>query len=155
MRIGDVYKDENRSGGNIEREGLQDILRRVQSGESGGVVISYLSRFSRDTVQGLSLLDLITAAGGVVYAPNLPDYTTPDGRMLTTIQLAIDSGYRERKRDEFERAKAGAIQRGVAVNTRAAVGYRKVGSKKDKDRRLEIEPERAGGPHRVRTARGG
>jgi len=143
LRVGKVLKDENRSGGNVERAGLQQILRRVEGGESGGVVISYLSRFSRDTVQGLTLIDRITAAGGVVYAPNLPDYTSPDGRMLTTIQLAIDSGYRERKGAEFERAKEAAIARGVAVNTRPAVGYKKVGSKKGKDRRLEPDPTTA------------
>ena len=86
--------------------------------------MAYLSRATRDTAQGLTLLDEITSAGGAVYAPNLPDYTNADGRMLTTIQLAIDTGYRERKRDEFDRAKAGAIAAGIAVVTHAAVGYR-------------------------------
>ena len=45
-----------------------------------------------------------------MYARNLPDYTTADGKMLTTIQLAVDAGYRERKTDELERAKANAIE---------------------------------------------
>jgi DNA invertase Pin-like site-specific DNA recombinase len=125
----------DKSGGNIDREGLQTILRRVEGKESGGVVVSYLSRFSRDTVQGLSLLDRITAAGGAVYAPNLPDYTSPDGRMLTTIQLAIDAGYRDRKGAELERAKERAIMNGIPVITRPAVGLRQ-----RKDRRLEPDP---------------
>ena len=81
------------------------------------------------------MLDRITAAGGAVYAPNLPDYTSPDGRMLTTIQLAIDSGYRERKGAELERAKERAIETGIPVITRPAVGLRQ----RD-DRRLEPDP---------------
>jgi site-specific DNA recombinase len=135
------------------------------------LIVAYLSRASRDTRQGLDFLDQVTRAGGAVYAPNLPDYTTADGRMLTTIQLAVDTGYRERKREEFERAKAGAIARGIPVNSRAAVGYRK-----GKDRRLvpdeRVAPlvreafemrARGDGPvaiaafleeHRVRTSQG-
>src|SRR4051812_41004323 len=125
LRLGRVLHDEDVSGGTLDRPALQEALRRVESGESGGIIVAYLSRASRDTRQGLDLLEAVTRTGGAVYAPNLPDYTTADGRMLTTIQLAIDSGYRERKREEFERAKAGAIARGVAVNTRPAVGLRK------------------------------
>jgi hypothetical protein len=44
--------------------------------------------------------------------------------MLTTIQLAIDTGYRERKREELEAAKAASIEDGVPIHTRPAVGYR-------------------------------
>lgn len=112
------------------------MLRRVESGQSGGVVVAYLSRLSRDTFQGLALLEQVRAAGGHVYAPNLPDYTTADGEMLTTIQLAVDTGYRKRKREELERAKENAIAAGIPVATRAPTGYRKRA-----DRRLEPDPE--------------
>jgi hypothetical protein len=89
-------------------------------------------------MQGLELLDRIRNAGGAVYAPNLPDYTTADGKMLTTIQLAVDAGYRERKTEELERAKANAIALGIPVANRPPVGYRKRA-----DRRLEPDPETA------------
>lgn len=136
LSIGDVLTDIDQSGGTLERPALQEALRRIERGVSGGIVAAYLSRASRDTVQGLALLDRIKAAGGEVYAPNLPDdWTTADGRMITTIQLAIDTGYRQRKREEFERAKAGAIANGIPVVTRPAVGYR-LGP----DRKLEPDP---------------
>ena len=138
LPIGSVLSDEDESGGTLERPGLQEALRRVRAGESAGIVVAYLSRASRDTRQGLELLETITHAGGAVYAPNLPDYTTADGRMLTTIQLAIDTGYREKKREELERAKAGAIANGIAVNTRPAVGLRR-----RSDRRDEPDPRTA------------
>lgn len=139
LTIGETVEDIDKSGGNLDRAGLQRVLERVESGKSGGVVVAYLSRLTRDTSQGLGLLDRIRLAGGVVYAPNLPaDYTTADGRMLTTIQLAVDAGYRERKAEEFERAKEAAIANGIPVITRAAVGYRQ----RD-DRRLEPDPATA------------
>src|SRR5262245_56273764 len=92
LKIGRVLTDIDRSGGTMERPALKEARQRVKDRRSGGIVAAYLSRASRDTRQGLDLLDEITRAGGAVYAPNLPDYTTADGRMLTTIQLAIDTG---------------------------------------------------------------
>ena len=97
LAVGEVLQDIDRPGANLERPGLQKALQRIEAGTSGGIVVAYLSRATRDTQTGLELLAQITTAGGSVYAPNLPDYTTADGRMLTTIQLAIDTGYRMRK----------------------------------------------------------
>ena len=55
--------------------------------------------------------------------PNLSDHTTADGRMLNTIQLAIDAGMRERATEQIDRARERAIANGVAVTNRTAVGY--------------------------------
>ena len=70
-----------------------------------------------------------------MYAPNLPDYTTADGRMLTTIQFAIDAGYRDRKGEELENRKRESIEAGIPVHTRPAVGLQK-----RRDKRLEHHP---------------
>lgn len=139
LTIGRVLKDGTKSSsGTLERPVLQEALRRVRAGESSGVVVAYLSRASRDTRQGLELLETISHAGGAVYAPNLPDYTTADGRMLTTIQLAIDTGYRDKKGEELERRKKESIENGIPVHTRPAVGLRA-----RRDKRLEHNPRTA------------
>lgn len=139
LQVGEVITDLDKSGGTLDRPGLREVLARVESGQSGGVVVAYLSRLSRDTAQGLDLLARVREAGGEVYAPNLPaDWGTADGRMLTTFQLAVDAGYRERKGEELERAKASAVERGVPIVTRPAVGYRL----RD-DRTLEPDPAAA------------
>jgi DNA invertase Pin-like site-specific DNA recombinase len=135
LTIGEVFTDLNESGGTLERPGFAKVLRRIERGESAGVVVAYLSRASRDTVQGLELLSRISSLGAELYAPNLPDYTTPDGRMLATIQFAIDTGYLDRKAAEFEQAKRGAIEAGIPIAHQAPIGYRKRA-----DRRLEPDP---------------
>src|SRR5262245_29096799 len=63
LTVGMVIPDIDRSGGTLDRPGLQKALRRVEQRQSGGIVVSYLSRASRDTQQGLELLDQITDAG--------------------------------------------------------------------------------------------
>ena len=139
LTVGRVLRDPTKStSATLDRPVLQEALRRVESGESSGLVVAYLSRASRNTVQGLELLETIRRSGGTVYAPNLPDYTTPDGRMLTTIQLAVDAGYRDRKTAELEDRKRESIANKIPVNTRPAVGLRK-----RLDKRLERDPATA------------
>jgi DNA invertase Pin-like site-specific DNA recombinase len=135
LTIGKVLTDLDESGGTLDRPALVEALRRVEARESGGIVVAYLSRASRDTRQGLELLERVTRAGGSVYAPNLPNYLTADGKMLTTIQLAVDAGYRERKGEELERAKENAVALGIPINSRPATGY-----VKGADRRLTPDP---------------
>jgi site-specific DNA recombinase len=139
LTIGRVLHDRTKSSSaTLRRPVLEEARRRVRAGESGGIVVAYLSRASRDTRQGLELLETITRDGGAVYAPNLPDYTTADGRMLTTIQFAIDTGYRDRKSEELENRKRESIANGIPVHTRPAVGLRK-----RPDKRLEPHPRTA------------
>jgi DNA invertase Pin-like site-specific DNA recombinase len=125
LKIGQVFTDLDESGGTTDRPELQKALDRVRSGKSQGIVVAYLSRLTRDTQQGLELIAEIQAAGGEVYAPNLADHTTADGRMINTIQLAIDAGMRERAKEQIARSREAAIAKGIPVTNRDAVGYRR------------------------------
>jgi site-specific DNA recombinase len=135
LHVAEVITDLDRSGGTLDRPGLQQALARVRAGVSGGIVVAYLSRLTRETSQGLSLIDDVRHAGGEVYAPNLSDHTTADGRMLNTIQLAIDAGMRERAKETIARARENAIANGIPVTNRDAVGYRR-----NAQRRYEPDP---------------
>jgi DNA invertase Pin-like site-specific DNA recombinase len=123
LKISQVFTDLDESGGTTDRPALQEALERVRSGKSSGIVVAYLSRLTRDTSQGLELIAEIQAAGGEVYAPNLADHTTADGRMINTIQLAIDAGMRERAKEQIARSREAAIAKGIPVTNRDAVGY--------------------------------
>lgn len=136
LRVGQVFTDLDRSGGTLERPELQKALARVEAGQSGGIVVAYLSRLTRETSQGLGLLEAVREAGGEVYAPNLSDHTSADGRMLNTIQLAIDAGMRERAKEGLARARENAVANGVPVTNRDAVGYRR-----NVQRRYEPDPD--------------
>lgn len=135
LKVAEVFTDLDRSGGTLKRPELQKALARVRAGASAGIVVAYLSRLSRETSQGLGLLEEIREAGGDVYAPNLSDHTTADGRMLNTIQLAIDAGMRERAKEGLARARENAITNGIPVTNRDAVGYRR-----NAQRRYEPDP---------------
>lgn len=130
--------DLDQSGGTLDRPGLQEGLRRVEARESGGLIVALLDRLSRDH-DAHALVRRITDAGGAIYAPDAPeDWTTPEGELQVGLIFEIATYMRKRARAGFERAKEQAIERGIPVHTRPAVGYR-VGD----GRRLEPDPETA------------
>jgi DNA invertase Pin-like site-specific DNA recombinase len=138
LKIGKVLPpDLDESGGKLDRPGLQEALRRVESGESGGIIVAWLDRLSRDSEQAHGLVRRIAEAGGRIYAPDAPsDWTTPEGELQAGIVFAFAQYIRSRARAGFERAKEQAIARGIPVHSRPAVGYRA-----RPDRRLEPDPD--------------
>ena len=155
LRVGKVLTDVDESGGKApaSRPGLAEILRRVERGESGGVIVAWLDRLSRDSEHAHGLVRRISDAGGVIYAPDAPsDWTTPEGGLQAGIIFAFAEYVRMRARAGFERAKERAIASGIPVHSRPAVGYRA-----RPDRRLEPDPDVAPIVREVfeRRARGG
>jgi DNA invertase Pin-like site-specific DNA recombinase len=139
LRVGKVLPaDLDESGGKLDRPGLNEALRRVESGESGGIIVAWLDRLSRDSEHAHGLVRRINQAGGVIYAPDAPaDWTTPEGELQAGFVFLLATSVRKRARAGFERAREQAIERGIPENTRAAVGYRKRDGE-GQDRRLEL-----------------
>lgn len=136
LRVGKVLTDLDESGGKWDRPGLQEALSRVQTGKSGGLIVAWLDRLSRDSEHAHRLIRELHDAGGVVYAPDAPsDWTSPEGELQAGIVFAFAQYVRSRARTGFERAKERAIMEGIPVATRSPVGYRK-----RPDRRLEPDP---------------
>lgn len=130
--------DIDRSGGTVEREGLQQALRRIRAGESQGFVVAWLDRFSRDAAQAYDLLRQIEAAGGRVYAPEAPeDVSSPEGELQLGMFLLIAQYQRKRSRAGFQRAKERAIRAGIPVGP-TPLGYRQRAN-----RVIEVDPSMA------------
>jgi site-specific DNA recombinase len=139
LRVGVVLApDIDRSGGTVNREGLQQALSRIRTGASQGFVVAWIDRFSRDAAQAYDLLREIEDAGGRVYAPEAPeDVSSPEGELQLGMFLLIAQYQRKRARAGFARAKERAILNGIPVGP-VPVGYRR-----REDRRLEVDPETA------------
>jgi site-specific DNA recombinase len=137
LRVGEVLTDLDESGGRWERPGLQEALQRVESGRSGGVIVAWLDRLSRDSEHAHALVRRIGDAGGSIYAPDAPsDWLSPEGELQASFAFAIATWQRKRARSGFERAKERAIASGIPVKTRPPVGYRQ-----RNDRHLEPDPD--------------
>src|SRR6266511_597876 len=136
LRVGKILTDLDESGGKLDRPGLTEALTRIEGGQSGGIIVAWLDRLSRDSEHAHGLLRRIADAGGAVYAPDAPeDVTTPEGELHVGIVFAFAQYVRKRAHAGLERAKERAIENGIPVHTRPAVGYRARA-----DRRLEPDP---------------
>lgn len=137
---GVVFEDIDVSGAVApeERPGMAQALARVEEGVSGGLAAYSLDRFSRDPAHGDALVRRVTAAGGVLVAPDLPeDITSPSGEFTFSMLLGVARLYRRTSGARFESAKARATRAGIRVGP-VPFGYRQRA-----DRTLEPDPELA------------
>src|SRR5215211_1103460 len=62
--IAEVFQELDVSGRQMDRPKLNEVLRRIEAGESDGVVFYNVSRFARNVVEGYRLIERIDAMGG-------------------------------------------------------------------------------------------
>src|SRR4051812_23772400 len=63
-RIAKVHEELDVSGATTDRPKLNEVMRRIETRETDGVVVFKLDRFGRTLIDSLALIDRIRAAGG-------------------------------------------------------------------------------------------
>ena len=139
VTIVEWHTDLDQSGSKSQRPGLLGALERIESAETGGVVVSKLDRFARSLTGALEALQRIEAAGGVFSSVAEGfDPTTPAGKMHLRLMLVLAEWELDRIRENWRVARERAVHRGVHIASRAPTGYRR-----RKDGVLELDPESA------------
>lgn len=87
LELADVLTDEGRSGKDLDRPALRELLRRCGGGEVGHVVVWKLDRLTRRTRHLLALVeDLFLARGIELHSVSESlDTSTPHGRFVLTL----------------------------------------------------------------------
>jgi DNA invertase Pin-like site-specific DNA recombinase len=123
LRVGQVFTDLDRSGGKMDRPEFNRALERVESGESGGIIVARIDRFARTLVGGVQAVDAINAAGGVVLtADGEFDTSTATGELVLSIMLSLAQFELRRIRENWTDAQERAKARGVHIGKPRA-GY--------------------------------
>lgn len=119
-----VHVDLDQSGGQTERPGLECALRRIESGETEGIVVAKLDRFSRSLTGALETIRRLDEAGGafVSVAEGL-DPTTPAGKMMMRLMLVMAEFELDRMREGWEESRRRAVERGVHLAGCPPLGY--------------------------------
>jgi site-specific DNA recombinase len=117
VEIAMTHEDLDRSGGKLDRPGLDRLMSRIKAGQTDGVIVSKLDRLSRlGVADALRLVEEITDAGGTIAALDLGlDPTTPFGEFGMTIMLALARMERRRMSEAWEHAKTRALDRGARM----------------------------------------
>jgi site-specific DNA recombinase len=131
----DWEQDLDQSGGKYDRPGLQAALAAVEAGAADGIAVARLDRFARSVADAAKALDRLEQASGALVAVDLGmDTTTPAGRLMRNVLMALAEFELERARENSAVAGSRAAARGIHVCKVAPTGYRKV------DKRLEPDP---------------
>jgi DNA invertase Pin-like site-specific DNA recombinase len=130
VSIGAWHEDLDQSGGKLHRPGLDAMLARIRTGQTGGLAVAQLDRLSRAGVaDALRLVENVHEAGAKIAVVDLGiDPTTPVGEFSMTLFLALGRMQRRQFQERWQEAQARAIGRGI--HFRAPFGYAKPGKAK-------------------------
>jgi DNA invertase Pin-like site-specific DNA recombinase len=135
LKVGQVFTDLDRSGGKMDRPEFKKALARIESGESGGIIVARIDRFARTLLGGLKAIENINDAGGVVLtADGEFDTSTATGELVLSIMLSLAQFELRRIREGWKDAQDRARARGVHIG-KARMGY----TRQDNGRLVENE----------------
>ena len=114
------------SGGTMDRPKLNEILARVDAGDSDGIVVYRLDRFGRTLIGALTIIERLYA-DGKLFASVMDnfDISTENGRLVLRIMLSLGQYERERIQSTWRTAKNNAVDRGWHISARRPFGYRR------------------------------
>jgi DNA invertase Pin-like site-specific DNA recombinase len=136
LEAGDVFVDLDQSGAKASHPEFDKCLARIESGESGGVIVYDLSRFGRNVRNVLDGIEQIEARRAVfISCVEKFDTSTSNGIFVLTMFAALRELERSQSKERWRDSQANAIGRGVHIASRPAVGYVRTG-----DGRLHPDP---------------
>jgi site-specific DNA recombinase len=113
-----VHPEIDVSGGTMDRPLLNEVMRRIEKGETEGVVVFNLSRFARTLIGSIELIERINDRGALFASVSDGfDITTITGRLVMNILLAIAQSERERAQEGWRISRADAVKRGIHIAT--------------------------------------
>jgi site-specific DNA recombinase len=138
-QIVDWKQDLDQPGSKDDRPAFQEALAAVERGEAEGLIVAKLDRFARSVAGAARSLERLEAAGGTLVAVDLGlDTSTPAGRLMRNVLLALGEFELDRIRESWATARDSAIGRGIHICKTPAAGYQR-----GEDGRLEIDPAAA------------
>lgn len=133
ITLGEIVEELDVSGGKeIDSRDLGRLTKKVADGESGGLLVWKVSRFSRDLLDGITVATKIREGGGRIIGDDL-DSSAPMGRAILGFLLGWAEEEREARAEGWKQAGVRAAARG-AYPTRTPVGYTR-----DDDSRLVVD----------------
>jgi len=135
VEIAEWHTDLDETGGKADRPGLQAALKRIQAGDTEGIVVAKMDRLSRLHVgDALGLVAHIADdLGGTVVAIDIDlDPTTPTGEMVWTNMLALGRWERRRIAESWAEASQRAVKDGVHISAAPPTGYLRENGKRSR-----------------------
>ena len=134
IAIDEVEEDTDVSGATpVAERKLERLIKRVEAGESEGILTPYLDRFGRDIIEGALAYRRIRLAGGrLVCTEDGIDSDRPGDEMVFQLRTVIAEDYLRRVKANFQSGVERALKKGVYLASKPPFGYK---------RKDAVEPE--------------
>jgi site-specific DNA recombinase len=137
------HDDQDYSGGNVERPGFLEVIRRIEAGETGGVIVARIDRFARSAPDGGAMVRRILDAGGnFASAQERIDPTTDFGKAMLNIMFVMAELQLDQLKSGWKTAKGRAIGRGAHIGP-TPFGYRRLPRGQEGSGKLVPDPASA------------
>ncbi len=124
--VDEWHDDQDFSGGNVERPAFLEVIRRIESGETGGVIVAKIDRFARSAPDGGAMVRRILDAGGIfASAQERIDPTTDFGKAMLNIMFVMAELQLDQLKSGWRTAKGRAISRGAHIGP-TPFGYERI-----------------------------
>ena len=120
-----VYTDAGYSGGNMERPGLQMMIRDIKKGRIDKVLVYKLDRLSRSQKDTLELIEDIFLANKVDFVSMSENFdtSTPFGRAMVGILAVFAQLEREQIKERMSMGRMARAKKGRYIGSQAPIGY--------------------------------
>jgi DNA invertase Pin-like site-specific DNA recombinase len=127
IAIDEVEEDTDVSGSTpVAERKLERLIKRVEAGESEGILTPYLDRFGRDIIEGALAYRRIRLAGGrLVCSEDGIDSDRPGDEMVFQLRTVIAEDYLRRVKANFQSGVDRAVQKGVYLASKPPFGYKR------------------------------
>ena len=122
-----VYSDPGFSGGNLNRPGIQELIRDVKDHKIEKVIVYKLDRLSRSQKDILYMIDDVFNANGVDFVSMTENFDTgtPMGKAMIGIMAVFAQLEREQIKERMGIGKEGRAKSGLFHgSTKVPIGYR-------------------------------
>src|SRR6266566_9588736 len=128
---GKVLVDLDRSAWNpnVKREAWDELMDRLESGLSGGVIIFDLERFSRQPKDGERMIDLAARGLLVLDSESEYDLTTPNGKKAFRDAMNAAAYYSDRLSSRVQRGLGLKARTGEVAHSTRPFGFADGGHK--------------------------
>lgn len=124
LTLGEIVEELDVSGGRAAKDReLERLVRKVEEGKSGGLLVWKVSRISRSLADGVVTAERVRAAGGRILGTDL-DTDGPMGKAILGFLLGVAEEELDARRSGWRESQERAAARGAYLSV-APLGYDK------------------------------